>query len=389
MPDWNQIFMLDPQVHFLNHGSFGATPRPVFNTYQEWQRRLERQPVLFLGREIDRHLLTARTALAEFLRVDPLDLVLIPNATHGANIVARSLPLQPGDEVLTSDHEYGACIYAWEFACRQRGARLVKQPLTFPFSSSTSMADEFWQAVNLNTRAIFLSHITSPTALRLPVEEICARARQAGILTVVDAAHAPGQIPLDLTEIGADFTFGNCHKWMLAPKGAAFLHTRREAQPFIQPLIVSWGAGATPETTTGSRFVDLLQWTGTHDPAACLSVPAALEFMRDNDWPAVRAQCRHLLEEALQQMTELTGLPPAVPIDSAFYTQMAVAPLPADTDLVKLKARLYDEFQVEIPMIAWNDRKFARISIQAYNTPQDVEALITGMRALLPQVTLR
>jgi len=376
-------FLLDPTVTFLNHGSFGATPKPVFAAYQDWQRRLERQPVLFLGREIDGLLRQSRQALGEYLDAAADDLVYIPNATHGVNIVARSLALQPGDEILTTDHEYGACDYNWEFVCKKTGATYIHQPIPLPVQSEDEIIEQFWQGVTLRTKVIYLSHITSPTALRLPVEQICQRARQAGIWTLVDGAHAPGQIPLDLKAVGADFYTGNCHKWLLSPKGAAFLYARREAQPLIEPLIVSWGYHATAETTSGSQFIDYLQWTGTRDPAAALSVPSAIQFMRDHNWDKVRRECHALLRQAVERICALTDMHPLYPLDSDFYSQMAIAPLPSSTDLTSLKARLYDEYQVEVPLIQCQDRKFVRVSIQGYNTQGDVDALVNALKRLL------
>ncbi len=383
MDNYKADFLLDPEVVFLNHGSFGATPRPVFEVYQQWQLRLERQPVLFLGREFNVLMAQARQALGEYLHAAADDLVFIPNATHGANIIARSLNLEPGDEVLASDHEYGACDYTWEFLCAKSGARYVHQAIPLPVSSEDEMVEQFWQGVTPRTRAIFISHITSPTALRLPVEAICRRARQAGILSIVDAAHSPGQIPLDLQALGADVVFGNCHKWMLAPKGTAFLYVRSEVQEIIEPLVVSWGYRATSETTTGSRFLDLLQWTGTKDPAAALAVPAAIGYMAEHQWDVVRQQCHDLLRQAVERVCALTGMAPLYPLDSNFYSQMAIAPLPVEVDLTVLKARLYDEYRIEVPLIEWNGRKFVRISIQAYNTPEDVDALLSALGALL------
>ena len=377
-------FLLDPTVTFLNHGSFGATPKPVFAAYQGWQRRLERQPVLFLGREIDGLLRQSRQVLGEYLDAAADDLVYIPNATHGVNIVARSLALQPGDEILTTDHEYGACDYTWEFVCKKTGATYIHQPIPLPVQSEDEIIEQFWQGVTLRTKVIYLSHITSPTALRLPVEQICQRARQAGILTLVDGAHAPGQISLNMAAIGADFYTGNCHKWLLSPKGAAFLYARREVQPLVEPLIVSWGYHATAETTSGSQFIDYLQWTGTRDPAAALSVPSAIQFMRDHNWDKVRRECHALLRQAVERICALTDMHPLYPLDSDFYSQMAIAPLPSSTDLTSLKARLYDEYQVEVPLIQWQDRKFVRVSIQGYNTPSDVDALLEALGELLP-----
>jgi isopenicillin-N epimerase len=383
MTDLKQHFLLDPSIHFLNHGSFGACPIPVFESYQAWQRRLERQPVLFLGREHDALLKESRAALGAYLNADLNDLVYIPNATHGVNIIARSLNLHPGDEILTSNHEYGACDFTWDFICQEIGAKYIHQPISLPVQSEQDIVEQFWAGVSPRTRLIYLSHITSPTALRLPVETVCQRARAEGILTLVDGAHAPGQMPLDLHAIGADFYTGNCHKWMLAPKGAAFLHARREVQDLVQPLVVSWGYGNHPQFSSGSRFIDLLQWTGTRDPSAALAVPGAIQFMRENNWEEVRRNCHALLRQAVARICELTGLEPLYPIDSNFYYQMAIAPLPAESDLVALKARLYDEFKVEAPLVQWQDRKFVRISVQGYNTQADIDALLAGLRSLL------
>lgn len=383
MTSLRSLFLLDPDVHFLNHGSFGACPIPVFETYQAWQRRLERQPVLFLGREYDSLLAEARAALGNCLNAAADDLVYIPNATHGVNIVARSLKLQPGDEVLTTDHEYGACDLTWEFVCGKTGAKYLHQPIPLPVQTEDEILHHFWAGVTERTRVIYLSHITSPTALRLPVERICALARQAGILTVIDAAHAPGQIAVDLQALGADIVFGNLHKWMMSPKGAAFLYARREVQPLLEPLVVSWGYGRPPAAGSGSRFVDIFQWTGTHDPSAALSVPAAIRFMQEHDWESVRDACRALLSETVQRICRLTGLPPLYPLEGGFFCQMAIAPLPPETDLPTLKARLYDEYRVEVPLIAWNAHRFVRISIQGYNTPEDTDALVTALERLL------
>ncbi|PWH12767.1 MAG: aminotransferase [Anaerolineae bacterium] len=377
------LFLLDPEVHFLNHGSFGACPIPVFNAYQNWQRRLERQPVLFLGREYDSLLHEARLALGAYLNAQVDDLVYIPNATHGVNIVARSLNLAPGDEVLTTDHEYGACDLAWEFMCSKSGAKYIHQPIRLPVQTEEEVVAQFWAGVTERTRVIYLSHITSPTALRLPVQRICALARRAGILTVIDAAHSPGQIPVDLQALGADIVFGNLHKWMLAPKGAAFLYARPEIQSRLEPLVVSWGYGKSRTGESGSRFVDYFQWTGTHDPSAALSVPAAIRFMQEQDWETVRRTCHNLLIQAVTQVCNLTQMPPLYPLNETFCSQMAIAPLPLQTDLAMLKARLYDEYKVEVPLIAWNDHKFVRISVQGYNSYEDIEALIRGLQQLL------
>ncbi len=380
-------FQLDPAVTFLNHGSFGATPKLVYDAYRDWQLRLERQPVLFLDRELDELLKGSRQALGGYLHAEADDLVYIPNATHGVNIVSHSLSLQAGDEILTSDHEYGGCDYSWEFITKKTGVKYVHQPIPLPVQTEEGILDEFWPGVTIRTKVIYLSHITSPTALRLPVEKICRLARQAGILTVIDAAHSPGQIPVDLQELGADIVFGNCHKWMLSPKGAAFLYVRREVQHLIEPLIVSWGFNAAPETTTGSRFIDLFQWTGTKDPSASLTVPIAIEFMKEHNWDGVRFECHLLLRQAIERISEMTRLPPPYPPASDFYSQMGIAALPR-SDLAILKSRLYEEYKIEVPLIQRQDQQFIRISVQAYNNQEDIDLLVKALKVLLPQVAI-
>jgi isopenicillin-N epimerase len=387
MPSLKEFFLLDPNVIFLNHGSYGAAPKPVFEAYQNWQLRLERQPVLFLGRELPELMRASRVVLGKYLNADADDLVYIPNATHGINIVARSLDLEPGDEILTTDHEYGACDYTWEFICQKMGTEYVHQVIPLPVHSEEEIVEGFWQGVTSRTKVIYLSHITSSTALRFPVETICRRARERGILAVIDAAHSPGQIPVDLQGLGADIVFGNCHKWMLAPKGAAFLYVRRESQDLIEPLVVSWGTHPTPDIETGSRFIDILQWTGTKDPTAALTVPTAIQFLQEHAWEEVRCQCHVLLRQAMERICDLTRLPPLYPLESDLYSQMGIAPLPT-SDLAVLKSRLYDEYRIEVPLVQWQDQQFIRISIQGYNTQQDVDTLMQALEILLSEVRM-
>jgi isopenicillin-N epimerase len=387
MTSLKENFLLDPNIVFLNHGSFGATPRAVFEAYQNWQLQLERQPVLFLARELPTLLHKSRAILGQYLNADTNDLVYIPNATHGVNIVAHSLQFKPGDEILTTDHEYGACDYTWDFICKKTAAKYIHQHIPLPAQSKEEIIEQFWQGVTPRTKVIYMSQITSSTALRLPVKEICKRASQAGILTIIDAAHSLGQIPLDLQDLDADIVFGNAHKWLMNAKGSAFLYVRRTLQPHIEPLIVSWGYQATPGIATGSRFVDYLQWTGTKDPTAYLTIPHAIQFMKDHNWDNVRHQCHLLLHQAIKRICDLTELPPAYPLDSDFYSQMGIAPLPP-SNIVNLKSRLYDEYKIEIPLTEWRGRQFVRISVQGYNTQEDIDALVRALEILLPQVAI-
>jgi isopenicillin-N epimerase len=369
-------FLIDPEVVFLNHGSFGACPKPVFAEYQRWQRELEWQPVEFLGRRADDLLDAARARLAAYLNVEADCLVFVPNATSGLNIVARTFPLEPGDEVVGNTHEYGAMDLTWEHVCRKAGATYKRQPVSLPVTDPAEVVEAIWAGVTPKTKVVFLSHITSPTALIFPVEEVCRRAREAGIFTMVDGAHAPGQIPLDLTAIGADVYSGNCHKWLCAPKGSAFLHVRPEHHRWVEALIVSWGWAEAD-----ASFVKRNQWQGTRDIAAFLTVPAAIDYQADHDWPAVRARCHALASEAHRRIAELGGAEPIQPNSPVWFNQMVACGLPP-IDAPVAKRRLYDEFKVEIPLTRSGERDLVRVSIQAYNDERDLERLIEGLAAL-------
>ncbi|MEJ2574115.1 MAG: aminotransferase class V-fold PLP-dependent enzyme [Gammaproteobacteria bacterium] len=373
-------FLLDPHVVYLNHGSFGATPRPVFDVYQYWQRQLEREPVKFINNELPSLLRDARRALGRYINADVDDVVYVPNATFGVNIVAHALRLCPGDEVLTTDHEYGAMSNLWSYICQKRGATLVRQRVSFPIASQAELLEELWRGVTPRTKAIFVSHITSPTALCLPVAALCQRAREADVMTIIDGAHAPGQIDLDLDSVGADFYVGNCHKWLCSPKGAAFLYTRRSRQVSIEPLVVGWGWGENRKSFGESAYIDALEWLGTNDLSAYLAVPAAIEFQMRHDWPQRRTRCHKLLEKTLKRASDLTGLAPLYPEPGRHYGQMAVLPLPPIDDLDAFNRRLYDEYRIQIPCISWNGRQYLRVSVQAYNSEEDVEALLTALR---------
>jgi isopenicillin-N epimerase len=373
-------FLIRPDVTFLNHGSFGACPRPVFERYQAWQLELERQPVEFIGRRRVELLQEARTALASYLNADPDEVVYQPNVTQALNIAARSLPLAAGDEILSTDHEYGALDRTWRFVCDKTGAKYVVQTLPSPLDDPNDVVEAVWAGVTPRTKVLFLSHITSPTAVTLPIEPLIARARAAGIWTVIDGAHAPGQIPLDLHALGVDFYGGNCHKWLCSPKGAGFLYARRDLQHLLEPLVISWGWQA--RDPSGSQYVDEQEFQGTRDFAASLAVPDAIQFLADNDWPRVRDECHDLVALARDEIAELTGLPPLTPDSPAWYAQMATIPLPPG-DEAALKRRLYDEYHIEIPIVVWRDQRFVRISAQGYNTRADVGRLVDALAAIL------
>jgi isopenicillin-N epimerase len=378
-------FLLDSDVVFLNHGSFGACPRPVFERYQWWQRELERQPVEFLGRRLSGLMATARASLAEYLGADADELVYFSNVTAALNAVARSLPLGKGDEILTTNHEYGALERTWTFVAEHRQARLVVRDLIPPLGDPDEVVEAIWAGVTPRTRVLFLSHVTSPTALILPLAPLIARARAAGIWTVIDGAHAPGQVPVDLHGLDVDFYGGNCHKWLSAPKGAGFLYVRRELQDLIEPLVVSWGW--RPTDPGPSRFVDENERQATRDPAAYLSVPEAIAFQGERDWSRVRAECHELARLARQGILDLGAETPLVADDPRWFAQMVSVPLP-ECDTEVLKARLYDEYRIEIP-VGHARGSSIRVSVQGYNTRADIERLLEALGELLPQVSTR
>jgi len=384
---------LDPTVVFLNHGSFGACPKPVFAEYQRWQAELERQPVEFLGRSGEALLDEARTHLATYLNVGADDLVFIQNATAGINVIARSLPLAQDDEVLTTDLEYGALDQTWQHICSKTGSRYLRQPVPFPVDDPSAVVDAIWSGVTPRTKVLFMSHITSGTALTLPVTPLCRRAREAGVLTVIDGAHVPGHLPLDLGALGADVYAGNCHKWLCAPKGSAFLYVRPEQQTWVESLIVSWGW--VPESghhRPSQNFVSRNQWQGTRDLAAFLAVPAAIAFQKEHDWDTVRAECHEQTVDTWLRITDLTGLPPlsANPREGgwAWFSQMVANPLPA-VNAEAFKRRLYDDYRIEIPIHRWGDGSLVRVSVQGYNSTSDLDQLVAAIEELLAEPSLR
>jgi isopenicillin-N epimerase len=382
MSNLRNEFLLDDEVIFLNHGSFGACPRPVFEVYQDWQLDLERQPVEFLIRRATGLLADAREQLAIYLNTEADDVVYFPNPTTAINMVLRCLDLQAGDEILTTDHEYGAMDRTWRYLCKKSGANYIHQPITLPVTNQGDFVETFWQGVTPRTRVIFISHITSPTALIFPVEEICRRARKRGIISIVDGAHSPGHIPLDLSSIGADIYTGACHKWLCAPKGAAFLYAHPDIQPILDPLVVSWGYES--EKPGHSQFIDYHEWQGTRDLAAFLSVPSAIQFQNENHWDMVRHRCHQLAAQARHKINTITGLESISPDGPEWFGQMVAVRLPELVDPEALQERLNAEYQIEVMTHTWKEQPFMRISFQAYNQQTDLETLLNALEEVLP-----
>lgn len=366
-------FLIRDDVIFFNHGAFGACPKPVFECYRAWQLELERQPVDFLLRRGPQLMADARARIADSFNVSSDEIVFVTNATTGLSRALRSLTLQPGDEILTTDHEYGAVNRLLDYVALQTGARIVRSRVRLPYRGDACFVDDLFADATASTRALVISHITSPTSLIFPVERVCRRARAKGIMTIIDGAHAPGQLPVDLSAIGADMYSGNFHKWLCAPKGSGFLHVRPEHHGSIDPLVISHGV------YDGSGFIDRNEWHGTRDIAAFLTAPAAIDFQREHNWRVIRDECHRL---ALQAQTRLCNQHQQTPFSENQFAQMVTVPLPeCDVDL--LRKRLYDDYRIEAPVGKFAEQCNIRISLQAYNRAAEIDQLIDALADLL------
>lgn len=378
-------FLLNPEITFLNFGSFGACVKPVFERYQAYQLELEQEPVQFITVKGLQYLQQSREALATYINCNADDVVYVTNPSYAVNIVAKSLKLQKDDEILTTDLEYGACDKTWNFYCDKVGVKYVRQKIRFPLTTKEEFVEQFFKGLTPKTKMVFISHITSTTGLRLPVEEICAIAKQKGLLTFVDGAHGPGQVPVNLQTLQADFYTGACHKWMLTPKGSSFLYTKRELQHLLDPLVVSWGyKSAFP---SHSQFLDYHQMQGTRDFSAFLTIPAAIEFMQNNDWESVGATCRELVKHNASTFCSILNAQPLCPINDDFLVQLYSIPIKS-AEPEKLKDLLYQKYKIEIPVMSHDNKVFLRYSIQAFNTQQDLDTLAAALKDIIASTNL-
>ncbi len=371
---WN----LRPDVHYLNHGSFGPAPRCVIEARCDWFQRLQSDPVDFLTRQAEPALVEARRRLGRFVGAAHDDLVFVDNATMAMNIVAANTPLAPGDEVLINDHEYGAVLRIWERKCAQCQARLVVQPVPWPLHSSAEVVEAIMAGASPRTRLLVFSHVTSPTAVIMPAEALCRRARQLGIPVCIDGPHAVAMIPLDIAGLDCDYYAASCHKWLSAPFGAGFLYVHPRHQGRIEPIVTSWG---TPPGRP-HRWNDEFTWAGTRDPSAFLAVPAAIDFLESRGMAEFRGHTHALAQLARQRISALTGLAPLVPDSPQWYGSMIALPLP-DGEAPPLQCALWERYAIEIPVIAWHGRRLIRPSCHLYTQPEELEQLAAALAKLL------
>lgn len=386
------LWPLDPNVAMLNHGSFGACPEVVLEAQQGYRLQMEREPVRFFIREREPLLDAARDALARFLGATPADLVFVRNATEGVNSVLRSLDFDRDDELIVTDHAYNACRNVVEYVAKRNGARVIVATIPMPIEAEDTVVESILSTVTDKTRLLLIDHITSPTALVLPIERIIKVLDERGIDTLVDGAHAPGMIPLNLDRIGAAYYAGNCHKWMCCPKGAGFLHVRRDRRQPIHPTVISHGYNTVrPER---GRFHEEFDWAGTHDPTPWLCLPDAIQFLEslfEDGLDGLRRRNHELAVAARRLLCDAVGSDPPCPEE--MLGSMGAVPLWLDDSSQKdallshpVHNRLFEDFRIDVPVYYWPDTPhlWTRISAQAYNSLDQYQRLANALRELRP-----
>lgn len=419
---YKDLWSLRPGVTYLNHGSFGPSPKSVTANRQEWIERLESEPMDFFVRQMEGHLEQARHRLGDVVGTSGENVLFVDNATFAMNIVAASFPLTAGDEVLATNHEYGAVLRIWRERCQNAGARLVVQKLPDSFDSAEEIVATLFAGASERTKLIVASHITSPTALILPVAEICRQAQARGIRVCIDGPHALAAVPLNLNRLDCDFYCASCHKWLSAPFGSGFLYVHPRWKQSARPVVISWGNSLSGRP---HNWQDEFVWSGTRDPSPFLAVPAAIDFLAglhadlrpgpvladqqamkplnpapEGVWTCkqpdsaegiglFRTTSRALVAHARRQMTAVTGLEPIG--SPEWYATMVTLPLPdwvgetPQGHMHPVQAALWERYKIEAPIVNWNGRRHIRVSCHLYNTAADIDGLAVALDEVLSE----
>jgi isopenicillin-N epimerase len=378
-------------VTYLNHGSFGPSPLKVIAARREWIERLESDPVDFLTRQLDSLVLEARQRLARFVGASGENLVYVDNATAAMNVVAASVSLQPGDEVLAADHDYGAVLRIWERKCKQSGATLVVRSLPNPLTDPEELADAFLAGVTSRTRLLVFSHVTSSTAVILPVKILCERSRALDVPVCIDGPHALAMLDVDLPRLDCDYYTASCHKWLCGPFGTGFLYVHPRAQDTIQPAVLSWGRTPLQAATVNADepviWTEEFTWSGTRDPSGYLSVPTAIDFMEAVGLQSFRERTHQLATRARHELAAVTKTAPLTPDSPDWYASMVAIPLAIDlTQGIGLRKALWEQYRLEVPIFEWQGKRILRVSCHLYNRWEDIELLLRALRETLPKL---
>ena len=369
------LFMLDPKITYLNHGSFGACPTPIFNELIKWQKILELEPTKHLAFDVYEHLEQSRISLSNYIDCNKDDIIFSPNPSTALNTVIKSLDLKKNDEILTTNHEYGALDKTWKFICKKTGAKYIQTDIPLPFLSEEDFIERLEAKITSKTKIIFASHITSSTAIIFPAKKISALAKKHNLFCIIDGAHAPAFIDLSIKKINCDVYVGACHKWMCSPKGVSFLYVKKNYQNKIDPLVVSWGYDS--DFPSKSKFLDYHQWQGTKDMSAYLTIPYTIKFLKENNWNKIREKCNKINIWARNEINNL--LDKENICDDKFLGQMSSIYMDIEAN-PKNNIEFYKKYNIQVPFILWNNKSFFRISIQVYNTKEDIHKLLYALK---------
>ncbi|WP_166819988.1 aminotransferase class V-fold PLP-dependent enzyme [Thalassoroseus pseudoceratinae] len=382
-------WLVPEDVTYLNHGSFGPSPRVVRESRQQWCDALEREPMDFFLRQYETELERALEKLGKFVGASARELVFVDNATFGMNVVAAQIELSAGDEVVLTDHEYGAVFRIWRDLCQASGAELKVARLPFPLTDPNEIVEAVQDTLTDRTKILVVSHVTSATATNFPVEDICQLARKRGVPTCVDGPHAIAMVPLNLRELGCDYYVASCHKWLSAPFGTGFLYMAKRHTQKVLPVVRSWGGSLSGQP---SRWQDEFQWIGTRDPSNFLAVPTAIEFLEDIGIQKFRDRTHALAEYARSRIEALTGLPTFLPNSSEWYGSMISLPIPPSNDpdvggvlRDPLQTALWERERIEVPVFHWHERRFIRVSCHLYTSTKDIDRLVDSLQQHLPE----